>query len=88
MRACAAALRLSAQALGCPRAAADETGVADLERGFGAVVRACPALRAALVRVAHPVAWDATHGVPTSIKGLPDGYLGFIMSTIPGTEKT
>ena len=40
----------------------------------------------ALVRVAHPVAWDATHGVPSSIKVLPDGYLGFIMSTIPGTE--
>jgi hypothetical protein len=40
----------------------------------------------ALVRVAHPVAWDATHGKPSQPKVLPDGSMGFIMATIPGTE--
>jgi len=40
----------------------------------------------ALVRVAHPVAFDATHGEPSSVKVLPDGYLGFVMATVPSTE--
>ena len=40
-----------------------------------------------LVRVAHPIAYSAGHGIPGTPRQLPDGYLGIVISTAVGTQK-
>lgn len=89
----AAALDIRLQSGGAPTGYAAE--VSGLPSGAGALWRrdgdSASKWRGhvdtpALVRVAHPVTYDSTHGVPSSVKVLGDGSLGFIVASVSGTE--